>query len=136
VLIVYPLIQGRDAGWPWWTYASIAGGVLIMVGFAFQQRQRDARGVAPLVTPSVFNHRGYTAGLIFAVLFFAGLGGTLLCATLFLQIGQGFTPIHAALCTVPLTVGLVIGSGLSGAVLGPKFGRRPCRAVASQVRCK
>ena len=59
----------------------------------------------------------------FAILFFAGLGGTLLCATLFLQIGQGYTPIHAALCTVPLSVGLVIGSGLSGGLLGPKYGR-------------
>jgi len=39
------------------------------------------------------------AGL--AMVFFCGLGGTLLCSTLFLQIGQGFTPIHAALCTVP-----------------------------------
>ena len=80
-------------------------------------------GLDPLVTPSVFAHRGYSGGLVFAVLFFAGLGGTLLCSTLFLQIGQQFTPIHAALCTVPLTVGLVIGSGLSGGLLGPKFGR-------------
>ena len=75
------------------------------------------------MTPSVFSHRGYSGGLVFATLFFAGLGGTLLCSTLFLQIGQQYTPIHAALCTVPLSVGLVIGSGLSGGLLGPKFGR-------------
>src|SRR5207249_2885185 len=79
--------------------------------------------VAPLVVPSIFSHRGYSAGLSFAVLFFGGLGGTLLCSTLFLQVGQGFSPIHAALCTVPLSVGLIIGAGLSGGVLGPKFGR-------------
>jgi EmrB/QacA subfamily drug resistance transporter len=124
VLLVYPLIQGREDGWPWWTYASLAAGVLLLVIFAVQQRRRDRDGKAVLVTPSVFSHRGYTSGLAFAVLFFAGVGGTLLCATLFLQIGQGFTPIHAALCTVPLSVGLVIGAGLSGAILGPKFGRR------------
>ena len=123
VLIVYPLIEGREDGWPWWTYASIVGGLLVLVAFAVQQRRRDRAGIAPLVTPSVFGHRGYTAGLIFATLFFAGMGGVLLCSTLFLQIGQGFSAIHAALCTVPLSVGLIIGAGLSGGVLGPKFGR-------------
>jgi EmrB/QacA subfamily drug resistance transporter len=123
ILLVYPLIQGREDGWPWWTYASMACGVIIILLFAMHQRRQVRVGKDPLVTPSVFAHRGYSGGLIFAVLFFAGLGGTLLCITLFLQIGQDFTPIHAALCTVPLSIGLVIGAGLSGSVLGPKFGR-------------
>ncbi len=128
VLVVYPLIQGRVYGWPWWTYTMIAAGIALLLGFAAHQRRRDAAGQAPLVTPSVFGHRGYSAGLVFAMLFFSGMGGALLCATLFLQIGQGFTPIHAAICTVPLSVGLVIGAGLSGGVLGPKFGRRTLQA--------
>ena len=128
VLLVYPLIQGRAYGWPWWTYASMAAGVAVLAAFAIHQKRRDANGFAPLVTPSVFSHRGYSAGLGFAMLFFSGMGGTLLCSTLFLQIGQGFTPIHAAICTVPLSVGLVIGAGLSGGVLGPKYGRRTLQA--------
>jgi EmrB/QacA subfamily drug resistance transporter len=128
VLLVFPLIQGRDYGWPWWTYASMAAGAVLLVVFAVQQKRRDAAGRSPLVTPSVFNHRGYSAGLVFALLFFAGMGGTLLCATLFLQIGQGFTPIHAAICTVPLSVGLVIGAAASGGYLGPKFGRLTLQA--------
>jgi MFS family permease len=98
-------------------------GLVFLAVFAVQQRRRDRAGASPLVTPSVFGHRGYSAGLVFAMLFFSGLGGTLLCSTLFLQIGQHFTPIHAAVCTVPLSVGLVIGAGLSGGYLGPKFGR-------------
>jgi EmrB/QacA subfamily drug resistance transporter len=128
VLVVYPLIQGREYGWPWWTYASMAAGVGFLVAFALQQKRRDAAGRAPLVTPSVFGHRGYSAGLSFLMLFFSGMGGALLCTTLFLQIGQGFTPIHAAICTVPLSVGLVIGAGLSGGYLGPKFGRLTLQA--------
>jgi EmrB/QacA subfamily drug resistance transporter len=123
VLIVYPLIEGRTHGWPWWTYASIALGIILIVVFGLDQRRRSAEGVDPLVLTSIFSHRGYSAGLIFAMIFFCGLGGTLLCVTLYLQIGQGYTPIHAALCTIPLTIGLVIGSTLAGAVLGPRFGR-------------
>jgi EmrB/QacA subfamily drug resistance transporter len=123
VLVVYPLIQGREDGWPWWTYASMAAGVVVLGIFALHQRQQVRAGRSPLVMPSIFTHRGYSAGMGFAVLFFAGFGGTLLCTTLFLQIGQGFSPIRAALCTVPLSIGLVIGASLSGGVLGPKYGR-------------
>ena len=123
VALVYPLIQGRELGWPWWTYASMVGGLIVLAIFAVQQRRRDAAGRGPLVVPSIFTHRGYSAGLLFATIFFGGMGGTLLCSTLFLQIGQNFTAIHAALCTVPLSVGLIIGAGLSGGVLGPRFGR-------------
>jgi hypothetical protein len=128
VLLVYPLIQGREAGWPWWTYASMAGSLVFLAAFAVVQRRREATGLAPLVIPSVFSHRGFSGGLLFAVLFFAGIGGTLLSATLFLQIGEGFSPIRAAVSTVALSVGLVIGAGLSGAVLGPKFGRLTLQA--------
>jgi EmrB/QacA subfamily drug resistance transporter len=128
ILVVYPLIQGRAYGWPWWTYASMATGLALLGAFAVQQRRRDRSGKAPLVTPSVFGHRGYSAGLAFAMIFFGGFGGVLLCSTLFLQIGQGFTPIHAALCTVPMTIGLVVGSVLSGGVLGPKYGRTVLQA--------
>ena len=83
------------------------------------QRRRDRAGLDPLVTPSVFTHRGYSAASSSRSSSSPVLAASLLCTTLFLQIGQGYTPIHAALCTVPLSVGLVIGSGLSGRLLGP-----------------
>jgi EmrB/QacA subfamily drug resistance transporter len=128
LLLVYPLIQGRADGWPWWTYASMATGVAVLGIFALNQRSRDRSGKSALVTPSLFAHRAYSWGLLFSLLFFAGLSGSMLCATLFLQIGQGFTPIHAAICTIPLAAGLIVGAGLSGGVFGPKFGRRTLQA--------
>ena len=59
VLLVYPLIQGRELGWPVWTYLSMVAGILLLVGFGWHQRRRDREGKATLVTPSVFGHRGY-----------------------------------------------------------------------------
>jgi hypothetical protein len=73
VLLVYPLIEGRDHGWPWWTYASMTLGVLLLVVFALHQRRRDRDGLDPLVTPSVFAHRGYSA--FGTVIFDAVAGG-------------------------------------------------------------
>ncbi len=123
VLLVYPLIMGRDYGWPAWAFIMIAASVVFLVLFGVQQRAYERIRRAPLVMTSIFTHRGYSAGLLFLVIFFGGMSGTLLCSTLFLQVGQDFSPIKAALSTVPLTIGLTIGAVLSGAVLGPKFGR-------------
>ena len=128
VLLVYPLIMGREYGWPAWTWVMMVAGGVVLVLFALYQRARESRGRDPLVTTSIFTHRGYSAGVVFALLFFGGLTGTLLCSTLFLQVGQGFSPVHAAVCTIPLTIGMTIGATLSGAVLGPRFGRRTLQA--------
>jgi EmrB/QacA subfamily drug resistance transporter len=130
ILLVYPLIQGRELGWPAWTYVSMAASVALFGVFAYQQRARDRAGKDPLVTPSVFGHRGYTGGLLVATVFFAGVIGSMLCLMLFLQIGEHFTAIHAGLTFIPFSLGTALGAGLSGGLLGPKFGRKVLQAGA------
>jgi MFS family permease len=120
---VYPLIQGRELGWPWWSYLMIAGSVVLFAAFGLQQRARTRGGVDPLVLPSMFAHRGYAAGLVVLLVFFSGMGGLLLTASVFMQIGQGFSPVHTGLAFMPMSAGMAVGAGLSGALLGPKFGR-------------
>lgn len=126
--LVYPLIQGRELGWPWWTYAMMIASVGVFTWFGFQQRSRTRDGHDPLIIPSVFGHRGYAAGLLVLLVFFSGMGGLLLTASIFLQIGQGFAPVHTGLAFMPMSAGMAIGAGLSGAVLGPKFGRKVIQA--------
>lgn len=121
--LVYPLIEGRELGWPAWTYVLMAGSVVLYVAFGLQQRARNRADADPLVIPSVFSHRGYSAGLVVLLVFFSGMGGLMLTASVFFQLGQGFSPIHAGLSFMPLSAGMAIGAGLSGGLLGPKFGR-------------
>ncbi|HUA48925.1 MAG TPA: MFS transporter [Solirubrobacteraceae bacterium] len=128
-LLVYPLIQGQQAGWPAWTYLMGAGsaaafGLLVV----WSRRQRRA-GNDPLVEASIFAHRSYTAGLATIVVFFAGMIGTLLVLTLFLQLGEHFTAIHAGLTLAPFAVGTAIGATLAGAVLVPRIGRTALQAA-------
>jgi len=121
--LVFPLIQGREYGWPWWTYASIAASLVLFVAFGLQQRRRTALNKDPLVLTSVFTHRGFSAGLLVMLLFFAGMSGVLLTFSLFLQAHNGYTPLHTGLVFIPMSLGMAIGAGLSGAVLGKKLGR-------------
>jgi EmrB/QacA subfamily drug resistance transporter len=121
--LVYPLIQGREYGWPWWAFAMMVGSAVLFAAFAAQQRARVRNSRDPLVLPSIFIHRGYSAGLLVMLLFFAGMGGVLLTMSVYLQLGNGFSPIHTGVVFIPMSLGMAVGAGVSGAVLGRKLGR-------------
>src|SRR4029079_16423125 len=85
VLLVYPLIQGREAGWPAWTFVSMAGSPVALAAVVALERRREAQGVSPLVTMSLFRKRAFSAGLAAALVFFAGMIGLMLTFSLYLQ---------------------------------------------------
>ncbi|HWH12466.1 MAG TPA: MFS transporter [Solirubrobacteraceae bacterium] len=124
VLLVYPLIQGRELGWPVWTYVSMAASVAAFGLFWLHLARRVRTGGDPLVIPSVFTHRGYSGGLLVLTLFFVGMIGSSLALTLFLQIGQGYSAIHAGLTFIPLSLGVAVAAPLSGGLLMPRVGGR------------
>ena len=126
--LVYPLIEGREAGWPAWTFASLAGGVVLLVVFAVQQVVRTRAGKDALIQPSLFRNRGYTSGTLVLLVFFVGMTGVLFVLTLFLQIGEGFSALHAGLTFVPWSLGLAVGAGLSGGLLANRYGRHVLEA--------
>ncbi len=123
VLLVYPLIQGRESGWPVWAFMSMAASGAALLGFAYYERRRSAGGRDPLVVPSVFSKPGYVSGLVIILVFFSGMAGVLLIPTLYFQIALHYSPIHSGLTMVPWAIGTFIGAGLSGGWLGPKYGR-------------
>jgi EmrB/QacA subfamily drug resistance transporter len=129
-LLIYPLIQGREAGWPLWTYLMIAGSAVAFLALVAWSRRVRRTGGDPLVEASIFSHRAYAAGLAGIVVFFSGMIGMLLVLTLFLQFGEHFSAIHAGITLAPFALGMAIGATLAGAVLVPRFGR-PVLQVAA-----
>lgn len=122
-LLVYPLVQGRDLGWPSWLAFVGAGAVAVFALFAAQQARRSRRGAAMLVEFSVLTKRSYASGTLFTLVFFAAIVGFSLAVGLLLQLGLGYTPIHAALTQVAWAVGAFLGSGF-GATMMHKLNRR------------
>jgi EmrB/QacA subfamily drug resistance transporter len=123
--IVYPLIQGRALGWPAWTYAAMGTSVVLFVLLGIHLRRRQRQGRDPLVEPSIFSHRGYSAGALVLMLYFGGMIGSVLAITLFLQLGEGFSAIHAGLTLAPFA----FGTGLAAPVAGSAMTRVPGRVL-------
>jgi EmrB/QacA subfamily drug resistance transporter len=122
-MVVYPLVQGREQGWPAWMVALGLGALPVFALFAACQRGRRRAGAAPLVEPSIFGRRAYVSGVAFAVVFIATMSGLGLALGVFLQVGMGWTPIHAALASAPFALGGFFGSA-AGAMVVEKLGRR------------
>ena len=123
LLLVYPLIQGRDRGWPAYMFVMMAASAPAFAAFGFQQRARQRRGRTPLVTPSLFGKRAFSGGLVFAVFFFAGMGALFLVLMLHIQLALGYSSLHAGLTGVPFSLGAAVGAGLGGGLLAPRYGR-------------
>jgi EmrB/QacA subfamily drug resistance transporter len=123
-LLLLPLIQGQQAGWPLWTFVSLIVSLLGFVIFTFQQRWVISRNKTPLVDPDIFKSTTYNLGLAGIFTFFAGFTGVYLIITLFLQIGQGYTARGAGIANIAIALGTAVGGALSGAVLAEKIGTR------------
>jgi hypothetical protein len=108
--IIYPLIQGRTAGWPAWTFVMLGAGVLLLGAFVVWERRRQSD---PLIDAALLANRTYTDGILVALAFFGAFSGVLLCTSLFGQLGEGFSPIHAGITLTAMVVGLIVGMGAS-----------------------
>ncbi|MBB6348959.1 MFS transporter [Nonomuraea muscovyensis] len=122
-LLVFPLIQGQELGWPAWTFASMVASLAVFAAFGAHESRRARSGKDPLVTPSLFRKRAFTGGLVAGLAFFSGLIGLSLVFTLYTQVGLGFSPLKAGLTGLPQAVGGVIGFGLAMSGLQEKLGR-------------
>jgi len=119
VAIIYPLIQGHTAGWPAWAFVMIGAGATLLVAFVVYERRRTRD---PLIEPGLLANRTYTSGIAVQLAFFGAFGGLFLCVSLFTQLGEHFSPIHAGLTLTPMVVGMIIGMGLSFALVA-RLGR-------------
>jgi EmrB/QacA subfamily drug resistance transporter len=117
--IIYPLIQGRTDGWPAWTFVMLGAGAALLGAFVLWGRHY--RG-DPLIEPTLLTNRTYTSGILVALAFFGAFGGLLLCVSLFAQLGEHFSPIHAGLTLIAMVVGMIAGM-VAGTALVRRLGR-------------
>ena len=104
--------QGRSWGWSSGRVLGlIAVGVLGLVAFVLAERRAGEDALIPL--RNFRNHTfavGNGAGLVIGMAMFGGFA----CLPLYLQIVKGASPTQSGLMLLPMTIGLMIGSVVSG----------------------
>ncbi|HEY4457826.1 MAG TPA: MFS transporter, partial [Pseudonocardiaceae bacterium] len=113
LLVVVPLVFGRDAGWPWWTWASLAASVPALIGFVALQRRIADRGGYPLVNLHILRGRALPWGLASQAAATGTYYTMLFTLALYLQQGLGRGPLYSGLALLPW----VAAFGVAGPVL-------------------
>jgi len=107
-LLIVPLVEGREHGWPWWAAAMLVASPV--AGFCFWQYETALarRGGVPLVGVDLPGIPGLMSGLA-GVLFFYVVSAFFLFFSVYLQSGLGLSPVAAGLIFLPCGVGFFIG---------------------------
>jgi MFS family permease len=101
LLIVLPLVLGREEGWPAWGFGCIAAGAVLAAGFVLIERRVAARGGDPLLNLAVLRAPALPSGLVTLAATQIGYGGLLFAYTLHLQAGLGESALRAGLSYLP-----------------------------------
>ncbi|MFI0411629.1 MFS transporter [Actinomadura sp. 3N508] len=119
-LTIYPLVQGREQGWPAWMFGLLVGG-LFFFGVFVRYEHRTKR--TPVIESSLLSNRTFLIGIGVVMIFFCVLVGFLFVSSLYFQVGLHYSALRTALVGLPLTCGIVIAS-IATRSLTDRFGRR------------
>ena len=95
LMLVLPLTLGRQADWPWWSVPCLAVGVVSATFFAVWERRVRTVARDPLFDLELLRVPGVAAAALAVLLIMGSYAGFLLCLTLHLQDGLGFSPVRA-----------------------------------------
>jgi EmrB/QacA subfamily drug resistance transporter len=127
VAVVLPLIEGRQQGWPLWTWLCLAAAPVLLAGFAgTQYRLGRARALVDL---ALFRERAFSVGLVIFLCYTVTAGSFFLVLSLYLQIGHGLSALGSGLLILPLGAGFFLASARA-AQLAARWGRQVVAAGA------
>jgi EmrB/QacA subfamily drug resistance transporter len=119
LMVLLPLLLGRDEDWPAWSFASMAGGIGVAILAAAHFRRLARRDGSPLIDPRIVTDGAFATALASVFASTAAWGGFLFSFTLYLQDGLGYSPLRSGVAFIPY------GAGFAAASVG--YGRLPKR---------
>ncbi|MEF3110727.1 MFS transporter [Raoultella sp. WB_B2P2-3] len=116
-LLIVPLIEGREAGWPWWSWLALSLTPVAACLFWRYENRLARRGGDPLIDPMIFREPGMGLSLLLALLFYS-IGVFFLLFSIYLQSALQQSVLRAGLIFLPFGAGFLLGP------LSTPFGRR------------
>ncbi|GAA3622428.1 MFS transporter [Nonomuraea rosea] len=109
-VVVLTLVEGREQGWPPWTWWCLAASGPILGAFVRRQRRLAADGRVPLLDLAVFGEKGFAGGLVAVALLFGTSAGLSFVLALYAQEGLGLGPLAAGVMCTALNAGFLVAS--------------------------
>ena len=119
--VIYALIEAPADGWG---SAAVVGCLIVGVVAAAAFAVTERRSVSPMLPPSMFASRQFTATNAVTFCVYGALGGALFLLPVALQQVAGYTPLDAGLTLIPVTVLMLTLSAASGRLatrIGPRL---------------
>ncbi|AOM77091.1 MFS transporter [Pedobacter steynii] len=110
IVFIYPLIQGREAGWPTWSIIMLGLSLLLIFAFSYYQRFCLKSGRPLLMSMNVFKYRDFNIGLCAALFYYMVQDSYFLINTIQLQMGLGVNSTTTGMYFVCQGVGYVVAS--------------------------
>ena len=127
--VVFALIEGPGLGWTSPLVIGVAvAAVLAFIAFLRYEARRDD----PFIDLRFFHSIPFASATLTAVCAFSAWGAFLFMMSLYLQSERHFSPLHTGLIYLPIAIGALLFSPLSGRLVG-KHGARPSLAVAGAL---
>ena len=119
VMLILPLAEGQQAGWPNWMLMLLVLSFPVLGIFVIYERRRTDKGEDPLVDMDLFRHRSFAVGIPLTLLYYVTASGLFFTLVLFLQSGLGYSPEISGLSFAMFNIGFITAS-----LLGPRLVRR------------
>jgi EmrB/QacA subfamily drug resistance transporter len=114
LLLVYAIVKANEKGWM--SLHTLGFGVLALLLLA-AFLVIEWRSVEPLVRLSIFRLRTIRAANVAMFFVASGLFAMFFFTTLYMQRVLGYSPLEAGLAFLPFTAGVIVGAGLSQALV-------------------
>lgn len=126
-LLLYPLIRGREMGWPLWSLLALPASLLLLRYFCIDQRRKQLRGRPYLIDLQLFAIRDFNRGLLAVIAYFIVQDSYFLLNTIYLQSAAGLPPVTTGYYFVLQGIGYVAAS-LASMHLVARYGKRVLQA--------
>lgn len=118
VSLIYPLIRGREMGWPLWSLVLLPVSVLLLGLFTYDQHRKQKAERAFLIDLHLFSYREFNKGLGIVIAYFIVQDSYFLINTIMLQTGIGLTPAMTGHYFVVQGTGYVVAAVFSIRLVG------------------
>lgn len=108
--LIYPLIQGREWGWPIWSLSMLFLSLVFLVIFINYQRLTIRAGNRPLIVTTLFKNFEFGMGLLISLFYYLVQDSYFLINTVNLQSGMGISSARTGMYFVCQGLGYVMAS--------------------------